>query len=268
MNLSVPRLAVLASALLLGPEGSAETISINFFDDAGVDAMLAADLAGVSGANTRVANWNNVQAAASGSLGGLLYSNGSNSGASINFTSDLGAWRLPTIVPGDGDDRMWKGYLDAAATGASITLSGLSFVGTYDVYVYFDGENGTNWRVANFTIGAVTDGGEDSENTSWGTGQNAGKTYQLPVPGAGGNLAFGSGPTNNDEGNYVILSGISGSSFTLSAVGGANAGNATFRAPVNGIQIVGTAVPEPASAAVFLFGVAGLLATRRRVARR
>ena len=255
-------LALLASAVLLTPESKAETISINFVDNASVDAMLAADIAGASGANTRVANWNNLQAAATGSLGSLLYSSGSNSGASVSFTSGLGAWRLPGITPGNGDDRMWVGYLDASETGASVTLSGLTFTGTYDVYVYFDGDNGGNWRVGNYTIGAITDGGEDSENTNWGAGQNSVKLYQLPVPGAGGNATFGSGPTNNDEGNYIVLSGVSGSSFTLTAVAGASGGG--LRAPINGIQVVGTAVPEPASAAVFFSGVAGLFALRRR----
>lgn len=260
-------LALLASAaVLLTPESRAETISINFVDNFSIDAMLAADIAGASGVNTRVANWNNVQAGATGSLSSLVYNSGSNSGASLSFTTGLGAWRLPGITPGDGDDRMWVGYLDASDTGASVTLSGLTFTGTYDVYVYFDGDNGANWRVGNYSIGAITDGGEDSENTSWGAGQNSVKLYQLAVPGAGGNATFGSGPTNNDEGNYIVLSGVSGSTFTLNAVAGASGGG--LRAPINGIQVVGTAVPEPASAAVLFSGVAGLLGLRRRGPRR
>jgi hypothetical protein len=157
---------------------------------------------------------------------------------------------------------MWKGYLDAAGVGSVVNVTGLEFTGTYDVYIYYDGSNGTAWRVANFSIGGVTDGGEDSENTNWTTGQNVNKLYQLPVPGTGGNLPFGSGPTNNDEGNYIVLSGISGPAFTLTAIGGANSGT-TPRAPINGFQIVQT-IPEPSSIGLLSLGMASLVGCRRR----
>ena len=242
----------------------ARTLSINFVDDMAVDAMLPTDVAGVNGAGTRVANWNNVLADVTGSASGLIYDDGSLSNADITFTSDLGRWRLPITDLTTGDDRMWKGYLDSAGTGSTVTVSGLEPTGLYDVYVYFDGDNGGAWRVGNYTVGAITDGGEDSENTNWGTGQNASKLYQLPVPGPGGNQPFGSGLTNNDEGNYLLFSGVSGSSFTLTAVGGANS-DGTPRAPINGFQIV-QAIPEPSSAGVLLLGLVGLVVRRRRAA--
>jgi hypothetical protein len=245
----------------LALNASATTVSVNFTDAGSADStMLVGDIAGVAGVNTRVANWNNANVSgATGSLSGLVDNSGSASGMSISWTTDLGQWRLGHAVA-NGDDRMWKGYLDVQAS-ASVSVSGVPFVGTYDVYVYFDGDNGASWRVANFNIGGVADGGEDSEGSNWGTPgeENQNKVYNFPVAGGPGNQIWPVSP-NNDEGNYVILSGISGSSFTLQAAGGASSD--ILRAPINGFQIVGT-IPEP-SAALFGALAGSLLFFRRR----
>jgi hypothetical protein len=126
------------------------TISINFTDNGSADStMLTTDVAGLAGASTQVSNWNNAHVnGTTGSLGGLVDETGSATGASMAWASDLGQWRLGHSVS-NGHDRMWKGYLDVQSS-ATVTVSGLPFVGTYDVYVYFDGDNGTSWRVANF----------------------------------------------------------------------------------------------------------------------
>ena len=185
-----------------------------------------------------------------------IYDDGSPSTATVDFSTDLANHRLGHTVA-DGDDRMWKGNLDVQ-NAATVSFNNLEFVGPYDVYVYFDGSNGAGWRVAEFTIGGTTLSGEDSENTNWGFGQNTGKVYQLPVAGSGGNQPFPTSP-NNNEGNYVVFSGITGDAFTLGAAGGSN--NGLFRAPINGIQIVGTVIPEPSAAALCLLG--GLVLVRR-----
>lgn len=240
----------------------ATTISINFTDNGSADStMSTSDVAGLPGVGTQVSNWNNANVNGNtGSASGLVDNTGSATGASVSWASDLGQWRLGHSVS-TGDDRMWKGYLDVQAS-ATVTVTGLPFVGTYDVYVYFDGDNGTAWRVANFAIGAVSDGGEDSEGANWGVAgeENQNKVYNLPVAGGPGNLVWPTSGGNNDEGNYVKLSGISGSSFTLTATGGASAN--ILRAPINGFQIVGV-VPEPSTALFGLAGVAALLRRRR-----
>ncbi|MBP7951497.1 MAG: hypothetical protein KA004_17790 [Verrucomicrobiales bacterium] len=244
----------------VAPAFGATTISINFTDNGSADStMLASETAGLPGVNTQVANWNNAHVSGTtGSASGLVDNNGAPTGASVSWTTDLGEWRLGHTVS-TGDDRMWKGYLDVAAS-ANVTVTGVPFVGLYDVYVYFDGDNGGSWRVANFTIGGVSDGGEDSEDANWGVAgqENQNKVYNLPVAGGAGNQIWPVSP-NNDEGNYVILTGISGSSFTLNAAGGSSAD--ILRAPINGFQIVGT-IPEPSSA--LFFGITGLAALLHR----
>jgi len=254
---------ILGTALVFATVSSlpATTVSVNFTDNGSADSTMASsDIAGLPGSNTRVANWNNAHVnGAAGSLGGLVDQSGSLSGVSISWATDLGQWRLGHGVA-DGDDRMWKGYLDVQ-NNASVTVTGVPFVGTYDVYVYFDGDNGNAWRVANFAIGGIADGGEDSEDANWGVAgqENQNRLYQLPVPGGAGNQIWPVSP-NNDEGNYVVLSGITGSSFTLTASGGPNAN--IPRAPINGFQIVGV-IPEPGTAALGLLCLAALCGRRR-----
>lgn len=261
-----PFIALFAAAAALPL--SAATISVNFTDNNSADSVMApGDIAGVTGADTRVGNWNNATVnGAAGSASGLVFSNGQASGASLSWTSNLSQWRLGHAVT-NADDRLWKGYLDAAggsldAPGASVNITGVPFVGAYDVYVYFDGANGAAWRMANYGIvgQGITAVGEDSENTQWGEGQNAAKVYQMPVAGTGGNAAWPVSP-NNNEGNYVRLSGVTGSSITLAAWGSTNTGN--LRAPINAIQLVGV-IPEPASALLAGLGGLGLLLRRRK----
>lgn len=72
-------------------------------------------------------------------------------------------------------------------------------------------------------------------------------------------MAFtGTGVGNNSEGNYVVFTGITGTSFTLNA--GGTAGTA-LRAPINGFQII--QVPEPTSALLVALGSLALLRRRR-----
>lgn len=258
--------SLLAASLLLAAASGARAataISINFTDNGSADStMSSSDVAGLPGADTQVANWNNANVnGTTGSASGLVDSTGSATGAGVSWTTDLGQWRLGHAVS-TGDDRMWKGYMDVQAS-ATVVVTGLSFVGSYDVYIYFDGDNGSAWRVANFAIGGISDGGEDSEGANWGAPgeENQNKVYNLPVAGGPGNLVWPTAGGNNDEGNYVKLSGITGSSFTLTATGGASAN--ILRAPINGFQIVGTVVPEPSAALLGLVGLAGLLRRKR-----
>jgi hypothetical protein len=164
---------------------------------------------------------------------------------------------------------MMKGYLDNTTAGTTtVTVSGLdgSIATTgYDVYVYFDGDNGGAWRKGAYTINGVTLDGEDSESRDFINVTNA---FQLPTPGGSGNLAYverldyWDTVGNNDEGNFVVFHNVTGDSFTLTALAGPHAG-ADGRAPINGIQIVGRAVPTPAALPAGLT-LMGLALIRRR----
>lgn len=133
---------------VVGSRGN--TISINFVDDPAVDSMLPTDEAGPAEPPNvaRASHWNNIQAAAAGSAVNLIRQDGVATTAKVDFTTDLGPWRLgyELDAASTGDDKMWKGYLDAQGTnadapGATVTVSGVPFT-SYDVYIYFDGDNG------------------------------------------------------------------------------------------------------------------------------
>jgi hypothetical protein len=255
-------------------------VSINFVGNAGVAGELAAgDVAGlpnaqspVPGVNTFVPNWNNVSGnSASGSAGGIVTSTATSTGASVAWTTDLGGWSLPDTLSGANNTAnrtMMKGYLDAASA-ASVTVSGLTgadFTTPYTVIVYFDGDNGGSWRVGNYSISGNTLGGEDSEGVNFNAGGLAGGNenpdglFQIPVAGGPGNVVWPVAGGNNGEGNYVVFTGVTGSSFTINAGGGASAD--IPRAPINGFQII--AVPEPSAAFFAALAFSGMMMRRRR----
>lgn len=264
---------ILVAILLCMAVAQADTISVNFVG--GGASLNASDLAGLVDptdpanllyAATYVANWNNLSGT-TGSGVPLNLSSGAPSGATVDWTTALGTWSLPGAPTTTGNDKMWSGYLDADGNASSVTFNGLIVDparGSYDVFVYFDGDNGGNWRVAQYTIGVTSLSGEDSENTNWKatTGQNTNGYFQIPASGSGGNLEFLIPPPgrqpNNGEGNYVVFASVSSASFTLNAVGTAGS---PLRAPINGIQIVGV-VPEPTT--LSLLALAGLAAVLRR----
>ena len=262
MNQSMKIKYTLLTLAAMTSATSAATIGLNFQDNvnAADSIMLAAETAGAPGVAS--SNWNNLDTG-TGSGGSLEYADSTPvTGATVSWTTDLGAWHLydGTPPPVGNGDRMWQGYLDAE-NSSTVTVSGLSFAGSYDVYVYFDGNNGGSSRSSNYAIGAMFASGEDSESTSWASGQNVDKVYQLPVAGGTSGGTFPVAGPNGNEGNYVLLSGITGSSFTLAATPGATPD--INRAPINGIQIV-EVVPEPSTTALLGLGGLALILRRRK----
>jgi hypothetical protein len=272
-------LILLALVSSISSSFAATVISLNFVGTAGAGGTLASsDQAGlpnaqspVSGVNTFVGNWNNVaDNNSSGSASALITDSGASSAAGVSWLTDLGGWQLPDTTSGantTANRTMMKGYLDVQSS-ATISLSGLSgdFVNPYTVIVYFDGDNGGSWRVGNFTINGTTLGGEDSEGVGFNAGgggagnENPDGLFQLPVGGGTGNAMWPVVGGNNSEGNYVVFTGVTGSSFTLTAGGGATAD--ALRAPINGIQIIG--VPEPSLSVLSGFAIFGMLLRRKR----
>jgi hypothetical protein len=109
-------------------------------------------------------------------------------------------------------------------TTASVTVSGLGpefTAGGYDVIVYIVG--GVGGRGGAYTIGSTT---------KFGT-----------TPGGPGAHAEDAGVDLNDTGTYVRFTGLTDSSFTLTASAAPSAGAVNFRAPMNGIQIVPAGEP-------------------------
>jgi hypothetical protein len=146
------------------------------------------------------------------------------------------------------------GYLDTNATSnITVTVTGLNFAGSpfaagYDVYLYIQG--GINLRGGTYNLGATTlfhgvttafDGTFIEDNTE-----------DSPT-----------GPEGSFGSNYILFRNVTGDSFTVTTTP-TTAPDATFRAPLNAIEVV--AVPEPASFAAVAGGVALLLGLRRRSA--
>jgi hypothetical protein len=245
---------ILTLVAFAAASASGATVSINFTNPGeATSTMAASDVAGAPG--VAAASWNNYQ---SGTVSGpLVHDSGAATTATVTTIGGLGNWGLPEDA-NTSEDRMWKGLFETNGDTASVTVASLNYA-AYEVHVYFDGDNGSNWRTANYSIGTDTRTAEDSENTNWGTGQNTAKVYQQPLSGtANANDDWPLAEETNNEGNYLVFSGLSDPSFTLNFDGG-NAATGTQRAVVNGIQIV--QVPEPS---VTLLGGLGLFALLRR----
>ncbi len=209
-------------ALLAPLTASAQvTIGLNFvggYSGASVSSMGSGENAGVI-AQT---NWNNLTSF-SGSDTTLVNNSGATvSGLGISYNS-LNTWADPAITDTAGNNRLMRGYLDFnvndGATG--ITVSGLSSP-VYDVIVYTNGDEDA--RTGLFQIGAqsywVKDSGSFTGTFVQGTG----------TADPGSHAAAQSG-------NYMVFSGLTSSSFTLSATGEYTI-DGVYRAPVNAIQIV------------------------------
>jgi alpha-glucosidase len=168
-------------------------------------------------------NWNNAFGSA-GVLRNTIDADGDYTGVSVAWQGD-GTWAT-AIAPGDGDAGIMKGYLDIYATHpGGVEVSGLTF-DRYDVIVYHDGANGSTSRSAIYTIGddsrAIVDG-------------------QDPVDFSGQMV---------DGRFFTRFSGLTGPGFQLK-IAASTSTDAFPRAPLNGLQIVGTGAQHaPASVAL------------------
>ncbi|HEV8541706.1 MAG TPA: hypothetical protein VGR78_04890 [Verrucomicrobiae bacterium] len=218
-------------ALLVSLAAQAETISVNFVGGGffnGAPAPLSpTESAGVNPAT----HWNNLAdnsalsspGPGSGSAKNLLDDSGAATTAGISWVSD-NTWSTPSIAT-DPNSRMMRGYLDNGSGDAiTLTVSGLTYP-AYDVYVYFSDDNTdpVNGTTGAYTLGSRTIYGRDP-----------GAYYSGAFVQASGTSATDS----NANGNYLVFSGVTGPSFTLTAA------LISFRAPVNALQIV-NAPPQP-----------------------
>lgn len=262
----------------------AQVISVNFSGGPsggpGAFPLAAGDMAGNPNyPGSFTSTWNDAPGSAGTNLA-LVTNANAPTALLLSYTTGLGTWSLPdtttgTNLSGGANPQMMRGYLDAAgaAQPASVTLSGLgSFSKAYRIAIFFDGDNGGDWRVGTYTIRNTADsaqlwqgGGEDSEGVNFNAGpgnsdnENPNGLFQVPVGGGSGNQVWPVSP-NNNEGNFLVSDWLTADGITLEAIGSA-AGSGTLRAPINGIQIL---VPEPMTLGLLAVGAAGLLARRRR----
>lgn len=187
-------------------------ISIDFVGTG--SAMASSDSAGVVAKPL----WNNATGASRTTALALVDETSSATTAGVTWTSDNGG-RTP-VKNQAGDRRMMRGYLDnGAGRPTTVTVTGLT--GTYDVYVYADGDNAANTRTGAYQIS--------------GPGITATTINLTDAGNANFNGTFTQ--ASNSNGNYVKFSSVAATGFTLTATPGV-ASDGQGRAPVNGIQIV------------------------------
>jgi hypothetical protein len=236
---------------------AAQVISINFNGQGpgspgarpGPYDLAPTDVAGV----VAVPNWNNVPSDNLATPVALNSSTGAATGATVAVSGMNNAWSLPT-VPATPDATMMRGYLDSGnTTTTTVTVANLPAAFTsagYNVYVYFDGNNTTNARSGQYTIGSQMIFGMDNASTDF-----TGSFVQVPSTSNTNQMA------NTPAGNYTIFTSLTANSFTLTATPAFPA-TGTLRAPINAIQIV--PVPEPGSIALAGIGMVSLLGYRLR----
>jgi hypothetical protein len=158
----------------------------------------------------------------------LVDENGTASGAMV-WWNPTAVYKTP-IMDAAGSYHMMKGYLDGGADGAdanaTIRVWGLSErPNGYDVYIYADGDNGSNTRTATYQIS--------------GTGITTTRASLTDIANTNFSGVFREATNKCDgsAGNYLKFR-INATGFTLTAFPGAGG-----RALVNGIQIVPAAQP-------------------------
>lgn len=251
--------ATLVAALLLAAQiAGAAVISVNFVGGQGGSGGGGAGTVTTTAGAVQVGNWNNA-IGATGNLPNPINDVGAVAATNVNWNSP-NTWAATGATPGGGGSAtMMSGYLDNFG-GQTITVTGLGSQFTtlgYSVLVYFNEDsNGSHGAVATDNLG-----------------NNSGNRFAFQTGGAGAGFPLGGpngfiGSTDPNSAtsfvsNYVILTGLTGSTLTITGVNGTNGDG---RTRPNGFQIVANTIPEPSSALLAGGALALGFIRRRRTA--
>lgn len=232
-------LGLLITVVVQASASDAATVGINFSNGTATYDLAASDVAGVVADD----NWNNVGGA---SLSGNVTTSNLVDGSGIATTLDItttfttGGRAGPT-TSSSPNDKLFNRHAWFSGGSETVTIDEISYA-TYDVYVYTGSDtSGADGRTYGFTIGSTT----------IYSAETAGDSFN-DVDGF--IQAVGTSHATANSSNYVLFSGLTGSSFTLSA--DASSG----RASLDGLQIVeATVVPEPNAMILILSGMIGVV---------
>ena len=231
--------------LSLGASAQAQSVGINFTGSDAVGGSFPLGFSTVAGIVPQM-DWND----ADGDFGNIqpnsvFDSTGNTPGIEINYSGPSeGASQTDATL--GGSYILTKGFLNInppvpPAPGGSlpsVSATGISFA-SYDVYVYVDGATA---GTATYLLGT------DAQTVMTGTAFDG--TFKEA--------------TSTAAGDYILFSGLTGSSFNLSGI-------STNAAPVDGLQIVDTSpVPEASTTVSFglllALGLGGFAAARKKAA--
>lgn len=263
-----PSLALLAlgGLVLSAPAVHAQTNVISFSFEGNSDTPSAV-FPNLSAGVVPAMNFNNDTAGNSGSVTngskGLAYSDATPSGVTLSYSSYDAQNNKLSANPNyntDGNQQLMNGFIEsgppaAANAAATVTVSSVPF-SSYSLYVYaFNGSP----ELGTYTVTP--------------SGSVVGTSQTAIIQGTFDPANPFTMATATTAGDYLLFTGLTASSFTLTANRTASDTASTTFIPIDGFQIVGTpaaAVPEVSTTVslglLLSLGLAGMLTARRRTA--
>jgi hypothetical protein len=242
MHIGLVRFLAVVAGLFVG-SAQAAVISVNLQGN-DPSGLAATSTVGVVAAK----NWNNVLGASGGPVT-LKNSSGTNSGIVLSSYSvtGLGGSIGLTATNSTPQRTLFESGISANFGSVKFTLTGLAAFSSYDIIAYYDA--GTSFptdRTARVTNSATL------TKTYYVRGSNTARTAYT--------LSNSTVSTTYASGNYVQFAGLTDSTQTITYTFVSNP------TTLVGFQVIGTAVPEPASLGLVATGALVLMSRRFRLA--
>lgn len=238
-------------------------ISFSFSGNSNSPAFVNPDLnAGV----VSVPNFNTDNGGNEGTVSsGNAFSDGSATDLSLTYNSydaQTGSLAKNSDYSNNGNEQLLNGFIEsgppaAAQSNATVTVSSVPFT-TYDLYVY--GFNGALSNASTMGTYTVTP-----------SGSVVGTSQTVELEDTFNQASPFTMATATTPGDYLLFTGLTGSSFTLTADRVAGTTDSTTFIPIDGFQLVSTPAAVPEASTTISFGLLlalglGAVAVRKKKA--